>query len=757
MSINRQNDGILLNPEFIVCRSGNEIAFASTQKILVLHNKDSCQLFRRIAPYLDGRLVDEIAEKTNIPKGELRSFLEKLEREKLILWRKTYDPLIFFPNFFELSSDTNIFDNEVVIPHLTPTTRKLLISLILLGFKKCRIVKESIPANVKKALWELAQGMGSHIEFRAFSDVSQGDNEVIFVSLSDVYNLEEAIDVFKTATKFGKPFIIGIIIDGQIWVLKASDSGNSPCPFCLILRRDSDSRHPGIYSRLVKDAFSDLTVPDSVYSLMIRCILNELLYSSWKKESNGNRSICLDLRFGTFTYHNLQRVPNCSFHNGRLEKARSVLPKNLRSSQAENPSLDDLMSSFVDPYCGIIRKLVKRPLPEGEPGIFEYAAETCTPTSFTDAASPHVVAGVASFNVNWAKIRAIMEALERYCAITFKLSRLKKTSYRSVKHMAVNPSDFVLFSKDQYTRHFPFSPPSDEKKMFWVQGISLTSNSRIFIPASLAYLHFPGLRAKELFMPPTSIGFAAGLHFAQTIFRCVAEIIERDSAILVWLRKIRVPKIDLVSIKSPLLRHILSDITQCCVEPTVLLTTLDQPIHSVMAILKDDRDSFPAATFGLAAGYDLKHIIIKSIEEALMVRHTVQFMKSYPEIEYPRSIMEHVLYYARHDNCSKLDFLFEGDTIGISKINRMGPSPSSLSGVLRHMKEKGFNPYAVDVTTPDVSVNGVQVWKVLVPGLTFPEENHAWRFLGAERLYTVHEKINYKYDTVINPDPHPFG
>jgi ribosomal protein S12 methylthiotransferase accessory factor len=85
---------------------------------------------------------------------------------------------------------------------------------------------------------------------------------------------------------------------------------------------------------------------------------------------------------------------------------------------------------------------------------------------------------------------------------------------------------------------------------------------------------------------------------------------------------------------------------------------------------------------------------------------------------------------------------------------------SDVARLVELLEEVGLEALVVDITTPDVREVGLQVVRVLVPGLVPMHGNHNFPYLGVERLYSVPEKLGWAsngwVDTGVNRDPHPF-
>jgi len=84
---------------------------------------------------------------------------------------------------------------------------------------------------------------------------------------------------------------------------------------------------------------------------------------------------------------------------------------------------------------------------------------------------------------------------------------------------------------------------------------------------------------------------------------------------------------------------------------------------------------------------------------------------------------------------------------------------SEVSRLVAHLVAQGFEPFAVDITLPDVAQMGFTVWKVLIPGLVPLSIGVHCRPLGHPRLRTVPQEMGWPTGGILpygESPPHPF-
>jgi bacteriocin biosynthesis cyclodehydratase domain-containing protein len=145
-----------------------------------------------------------------------------------------------------------------------------------------------------------------------------------------------------------------------------------------------------------------------------------------------------------------------------------------------------------------------------------------------------------------AKLRAIMESVERYSNMIVEESRFKWSSYNNVKNRAINPIDLGLYSENHYERNpTNYSRFSPLLKIPWIEGHDLTSGRRILVPAD--FVHYPAFRQRPL-VRDTSNGSASHSSTIDAILNGLYEVMERDAFLIMWLNRISMPIIELDSL-----------------------------------------------------------------------------------------------------------------------------------------------------------------------------------------------------------------
>lgn len=230
-----------------------------------------------------------------------------------------------------------------------------------------------------------------------------------------------------------------------------------------------------------------------------------------------------------------------------------------------------------------------------------------------------------------AKEKAISEAIERLSASLYSLS--SKNKYKAMIDMIIEP----YLSRLSYLS-FSDTIISDEV-------VGLLWNEKKFCPLDILYYPY-------LYQFPcisNSNGMATHLTYMDAVESALLELIERDAYILAWLLKNWISKIDTSSLDSDLQKMIDGIQKRYNVKTYIFVIELDNPIPVCLIILEMEKKNIVA----IWAAKALIDAIYKTLEEAL---GNIEFF-SCTNIDPKDAIMQHILYYMKHSNAKKLEWL----------------------------------------------------------------------------------------------------
>jgi ribosomal protein S12 methylthiotransferase accessory factor len=429
-----------------------------------------------------------------------------------------------------------------------------------------------------------------------------------------------------------------------------------------------------------------------------------------------------------------------------------------------------LVENLVDPSVGIVRSVSQAPLEPGAPAFFHYAAKACNTLALCKQKN-FSRAGGASTNKAIALAKALGEAVERYCSAIYDKEELPFTCFADASFPCVSPSDFALFSQEQFLpTNFRFSPFDVTTPLRWVQASDLVDGEPCYVPAAMAFTPYFIDREKGEHYITQSISTGLACHGGRTkaTLSAICEVIERDAFTITWQARLGRPHIRVETL-SARNRDLVKRLERIESTVTLLNLTMDVGIPTILSVLRSHVPEAPALVFAAAADLDPEEAVRKSLEELAHTRRLAHLLKTTcspcipgPNYENILNNNTHVQLYCDHNNTHLADFMFKSQQrIGFDDIENLaaGDPEIGLTTVLEKVSKLGHRVLVVDLTTPDVSELGLFVVRALIPGFHPLFMGHANRALGGVRLWGVPQRLGYKgisKTTGDNPAPHPY-
>lgn len=373
--------------------------------------------------------------------------------------------------------------------------------------------------------------------------------------------------------------------------------------------------------------------------------------------------------------------------------------------------------------------------------------------------------GGASISNLRAKKRAICEAVERFSGSKVS-ENLIRGPYEELVDSAVDPNKLILFKKSQYRMNFPYIPYNRSKRIEWVRGFSLTHDKEIFVPAFAVYLGYNRTVSYDrYFFPTLSCGLAVAENFDNAVIHGILELIERDAAMLAWMFCLSPLRLDLSSIKSKKLVKLIKNIETEGLCPVVSIVTGDIKIPTVIGIIYAKNQKFPYASFGLATEMNIEEAVLKSLEEALMIRSTIESMPAMKMDKHTfkynmvKNFLDHALFYASPERKNLWQFLGKGKLVTTAEVRSIFDFKKSNVNLLSLLIDRlgKFNKEVVVVKLDNYLTDAMNLKaiRVIIPELQQMDFDYNARFLGGDRIKNMTKdsvRINKP-----NIAPHPFA
>jgi len=404
-------------------------------------------------------------------------------------------------------------------------------------------------------------------------------------------------------------------------------------------------------------------------------------------------------------------------------------------------------------------QLIVQPRVSSRNFLFEYYAYIISDIGKEDNLGK---GGGVSIDKKIAKMKAIGEAIERYCG-SHIFKPLVKKSFQEVKKKALDPKRIIYFHQNQYRRSFPYNCFHSFIPINWVKGYSLTNKRPILVPAFAVYMGYHRLIKKEEpnFTVTTSNGLAADKNLTKATIKAIFELVERDALMIAWYTTRRCPRLDIQSADLSDLKYLYNRILEEGYQIEICVTTLDIPIPSVIAVIYTLQKRIPFAAFGAAADCDIEKASYKALEEAILVMEVLETLNNQKKIKInsPLSVntfLDHAIFYAQPSYKKAWNFLFKGPIYSFSKIKKMynfldANKLLNLKNIIKIFRKEKMEIIRINLTNKEVKNTGFKVVRVIIPELQPIDVSYKARFLGSRRILKF---INLKQ---INKYPHFLG
>ena len=370
-------------------------------------------------------------------------------------------------------------------------------------------------------------------------------------------------------------------------------------------------------------------------------------------------------------------------------------------------------------------------------------------------------------------MRAVCEALERYCGVMYPTEGVLRASARSLGDRALDPRRLPRCSRRERARApaaFRLREPDVERDELWVRGHSLTERRPLWVPLSATYMGLP-LPISEHVLFPLSTGLAAGTSFRQAILSGLCEVIERDSLALFWLHQLPVPRLEAPAqtVRDPALRELLAAGGAAGTETTLLDLTTDVGVPVVGAVQTCARAAPHAITMA-ACRPDPEAAALRVLEEVGSLRVALTEAAAAG-----RRVAREDFFSDREQTPESFGLLYAGadGPARFQFATRHAPAaerwPAAirggcagedpLSAIVERLAAAGMETIAVDVTTPEVREFGIVVVRVIVPELMPISFTHHARYLAHPRAYEAPSRLGHgrRSEETITDDPIPFA
>ena len=376
-----------------------------------------------------------------------------------------------------------------------------------------------------------------------------------------------------------------------------------------------------------------------------------------------------------------------------------------------------------------------------------------------------------------SELTAILEGLERHCGLQPRGKRtVVHDSYRNLEKHALNPLEVGVHADEEYEKPgFPFGKFDPDTPMDWVWGYSLIEERPILVPELLSYYSLGCGSAG--FVYETSNGCALGGSREEAIFYGIMEVVERDSFLLSWYSRLKLPRLDLRTAEDKELLLMAERMRAVAGYDLYLFnSTMEHGIPSVWAMAKNRKNTGLNIICAAGAHLDPVKAAKSAVQElaGMMLNldeklegNKDKYLQMLEDNSLVREMDDHGMLYGLPQAEERLGFLLDDNRPlqsfqdAFSKESRNADLTEDLNDILREFRQLGLNVIVVDQTPPELKKNGLYCVKVLIPGmLPMTFGHHLTRLKGLDRVLHVPMKLGYVKEPLsfeeLNTFPHPF-
>ena len=401
----------------------------------------------------------------------------------------------------------------------------------------------------------------------------------------------------------------------------------------------------------------------------------------------------------------------------------------------------DLSSIFSD-KIGIVNVILKRNELD-EYGLKMYQCLSADTKVLFDLSRDVSSGGLGiSSDEKSAVISCIAEAIERYCMSYVPQNDIKKMKWNEINNEE-KINDYQLYTDIQYEQNPQYINPKKES-IYWTRINSIEDGKYLYWPSSLIYLPF---ELSKTVAETSSTGMAAGFSINDCIVSGLLELIERDSLMINFSKRLNPPEIDINTLNIENKKFVDEISKKYKIKIYKLYSDIKVPTY--LCFIFNGEGKKLHYGIGASTNLDSNKAIDKALKECLFTYYyslnIMDLRKNNPdEIS---TLYEHFLYYQ-----GELfeELLFESEKVKYTR------ELYTFDDVKKDLKSNGLEIYYKDLTTEDIRLTNLKVVKVIVPGLIDLNKTHKMQRLAAKRFDDVPNKIGINAKNGLSKQPHPF-
>jgi len=424
--------------------------------------------------------------------------------------------------------------------------------------------------------------------------------------------------------------------------------------------------------------------------------------------------------------------------------------------------LDGLISRY-----GVIRSVSGAADTSGVGDVWTYQADLGSgfPGRGVTAHNRLLTGGRAVGDGPLARLLAIAEGAERYAANQFTTAGVVVASANALGHREriLDPARYPRCSAAEYADpECPLRPFDPDAPIRWTKGVDLRDGGDVWVPLVMAAYRAGHAMPAEHFWSGISTGYAVHTDPAAALFGGISEVVERDMISLIWLQRLRPPRIPVAALPAEV-RGIVAASRRRFVETVLFDATSDVGIPLVYVVQRAPYDDVAHTLVGCGAGLTVAEAARKALLE------TVGFRSVVHDDSGTGTEIDDIVAGAREmgvrERAAAFDFLLSGDDPGPAAAPWTDPGPyaadpaAAVARAVDRLAELDMAVVAVDRTTAELASVGLVAVNVIIPDLqpmTFADKA---QYRGHPRLYDGPARMGYPVhpEEELSPWPQPFA
>ncbi len=368
--------------------------------------------------------------------------------------------------------------------------------------------------------------------------------------------------------------------------------------------------------------------------------------------------------------------------------------------------------------------------------------------------------GIRLDDLDAARLIGVAEAAERYAAAD--LPGTLVASIRERPEPAIDPARIPACSATELADpRCPVVPLDPDLPIRWVRGLDLATGVPIWVPAVMASYRLRDPWPGERFWHRLSTGYAVHTDPVEAVVRGICEVVERDAAAVLWLRRLRLPRLARSTAeRSETAAYLLDWNDRHFVDTHLFDATGDLGVPTVYCLRIAEHNRRARQLVGAASARDLPEAAGKALAEMAFGAQVCYFPDAVREPADFRAVYDGIRYMAAPERAEAFDFLVRGPDSGTSPGDaRLPADPREALVRLRNtMQAKDIQVIVVDRTTRELATVGLTAVCVIIPDLQPLTISPFARYRAHPRLYVaLASDRRLPREEELNPWPQPFG